>query len=157
LDNKKKHLTKEEALSKLQRYCVYQDRCHKEIRSKLLDLGIYGDTLEEIISELIQENFLNEERFARSYARGKFRMRKWGKSKILQGLKYRNISEYCIRKAMEEIEALDYEETLIQLIQKKWEQSKEKDPFKKRNKIAKYLAQRGYEYSLIWPELKKFT
>jgi regulatory protein len=157
LKNKKIYISRDEALSKLQRYCVYQDRCHKEVRTKLLDIGIYGDTLEEIISELIQENFLNEERFACSYARGKFRMKKWGKSKILQGLKYRNISDYCIRKAMEEIEVLDYEETLNQLIEKKWEQSKETDVFKKRNKIAKYLAQRGYEYSLIWPALKKLT
>ena len=157
MKHQNKYLSKEEALSKLQRYCAYQDRCHKEVRTKLLNIGIYGDLLEEIISELIQENFLNEERFACSFARGKFRMRKWGKRKIEQELKYRNISEYCIQKAMKEIEVLDYEETLNQLIEKKWEQSKEVDAFKKRNKIAKYLVQKGYEYNLIWPALKKLT
>lgn len=156
MEKYKKYIRKEEGLAKLQRFCVYQDRCHKEVRSKLLDLGIYGDTLEEIMSELIQDNFLNEERFARSYARGKFRMRHWGKNKILQGLKMKNISAYCLKKAMEEIDELEYEATLQNIIEKKWTASSEKDLFKRRNKIAKYLAQKGYEYSLIWPALKKF-
>ncbi len=157
MKDNKKYLSKDEALAKLQRYCAYQDRCHKEVRTKLINIGIYGDVLEEIISELIQDNFLNEERFARSYARGKFRIRRWGKNKILRELKSRNISEYCIRKAMEEMETLNYEETLNQLIEKKWKESRETNVFKKRSKIAKYLAQKGYEYSLIWPAIKKFT
>jgi regulatory protein len=76
---KSSYVSKEDALKKLQRYCAYQDRCHQEARRKLLDLGIYGDDLEEIISELISDNFLNEERFARSFARGKFRIKGWGK------------------------------------------------------------------------------
>ena len=77
MTSKKKWLSTEEALLKMQQYCVYQDRCHQEVRSKLLDLGVYGDRLEEIIARLIAENFLNEERFARSFARGKFRMKQW--------------------------------------------------------------------------------
>ena len=91
----KKYISPEDALAKLQRYCAYQDRCHQEVRTKLIDLGVFGDTLEEIITDLIKDNFLNEERFARSYARGKFRMRKWGRIKIRQELKLRKISDYC--------------------------------------------------------------
>ena len=108
----KKYTSPEDALKKLQRYCAYQDRCHKEVRSKLLDLGVYGDELEAIIAELVTENFLNEERFARSYARGKFRMRQWGKKRIVRELKVRDISEYCIRKALLEIEEDVYYENL---------------------------------------------
>jgi len=155
LKKEKKYITKDEGLAKLQRYCAYQDRCHQEVRTKLLDIGIYGDDLEEIISELIQDNFLNEERFARSYARGKFRMRKWGKIRIRRELKMRNISDYCLRKAMEEIEAIDYEETLNRLIEKKWATLREKDTFKKKGKIARYLSGKGYESSIIWEALRK--
>ena len=91
---KKKYLSKEDALKKLQRYCAYQDRCHQEVRSKLLDLGIYGHDLEEVIVALIEDNFLNEERFARSFTRGKLRIKHWGRNKILQELKKKNI--FCL-------------------------------------------------------------
>ena len=96
-----KWVSKEEALAKIQRYCAYQDRCHQEVRTRLLDMGVYADWLEEIIVQLIEENFLNEERFARSFARGKFRIKQWGRNRIRQELKKRNISAYCIRMAME--------------------------------------------------------
>ena len=127
MKNKKtKYITKEEGLAKLQKFCAYQDRCHQEVRTKLITLGIYGDDLEEIIVELIADNFLNEERFARSYARGKFRMRRWGRVRILNELKFRKITDYCIRKAMTEIEEEDYLETLIEVLEKKKLQVKEK-------------------------------
>ena len=95
-------VSKEEALAKMQRYCAYQERCHEEVRSKLLNMGVYSDWREEIIVQLIEENFLNEERFARSFARGKFRIKQWGRNRIRQELKKRKISDYCVRKAMEE-------------------------------------------------------
>jgi len=155
LKKKRQYYSKEEALAKLQRYCAYQDRCHKEVRTKLLDHGIYGDELEEIIVELIQENFLNEERFARSYARGKFRIKKWGKVKIRRELKMRQISDYCLRKAMEEIEEQEYEKTIDDLIERKWKEIKEKDDFKKKGKLARYLESKGYEKALIWYSIKK--
>lgn len=151
----KKYLSHEEALAKLQRYCAYQDRCHKEVRTKLIDLGVYGDTLEEIISELIQDNFLNEERFARSYARGKFRMRRWGRIRIRRELKLRNISDYCMKKAMEEIEEEDYLKTIDLLIEKKRSEIKEKNVFIKRGKLAKYLLGKGYESYLVWERISK--
>ena len=150
-----KYISKEEALTKLQKYCAYQDRCHQEVRTKLINLGIYGDELEEIIVELINDNFLNEERFARSYARGKFRIRRWGKNRILKELKFRKISDYCIRKAMKEIDDEEYMQTLEEIIQKKQQHSKEKDPFKAKNKIAKYAISRGYESHLVWEYVKK--
>ena len=123
----KKYISQEDALAKLQRYCAYQDRCHQEVRTKLLNLGIYGDDLEEIMADLISENFLNEERYARSFARGKFRMKKWGRNRIRQELKMRNISAYCLRKAMTEIEEEDYLKTLKEVISKKDSLLKEGD------------------------------
>jgi len=153
--SKKFKSTKEIALGKLQRYCAYQDRCHQEVRSKLIELQIYGDDLEEIISELIQENFLNEERFARSFARGKFRIKKWGKIKIRQELKKRKLSDYCLKKAMEEIEADDYLKELKILLQKKLSTLKETDPFKRKQKLAAYALRKGFEPPLVWQLVKE--
>ena len=148
---------KDRALHKLQKYCAYQDRCHQEVRSKLLDLQIYGDDLEDIIVSLIEENFLDEERFARSYARGKFRMKKWGRVKIQQELKKRKISAYCLKKAMTEIEETEYIDTLFAIIEKKRKdyERKEKNLFKLKGKIAKYVIGRGYESTLVWEMLRE--
>ena len=110
--------THDVALKKLQAYCAYQDRCHKEVRSKLLDLGMRGHDLEVIMAELVEDNFLNEERFARSYVRGKFRIKRWGRIKIRLELKRRNISAYCIKKGMTEIDDNDYYTTLENIILK---------------------------------------
>lgn len=149
---KKKYITKDQALEKLQHYCAYQDRCHQEVRTKLIDLGIYGDDLDEIMADLIVENFLNEERFARSFARGKFRMKKWGRIKIRQELKRKNISGYCLRKGLEEIEEEDYLETLNKVLEKKYIEllRKEKNDYKRRSKLGLYAIQRGFESPLVW-------
>ena len=150
----KKYISAVDALKKLQRYCAYQDRCHAEVRSKLIDLGIYGDTLEEIMAELVTDNFLNEERFARSYARGKFNIKKWGRTRIRQELKKRKITDYCIRKAMEEIEEEDYQKTLHLLIEKKAAQMEDAFSFQNKAKIANYLIRRGFESKLVWEAIK---
>ena len=150
-----KYISKEEGVAKLQKYCAYQDRCHQEVRTKLINLGIYGDILEEIIAELIAENFLNEERFARSFARGKFRMRHWGKIRIKNELKFRKVSDYCIRKAMTEIEDNDYFETVKRVIQKKAKTIKDNNPFTAKNKIAKYAIGRGFESEIVWEIINK--
>lgn len=152
----KKYISAADALKKLQRYCAYQDRCHAEVRSKLLDLGVYGDTLEQIMAELITDNFLNEERFARSYARGKFNIKKWGRSRIKQELKKRKITDYCIRKAMEEIEEADYEKTLHQLLEKKASQMEDPFSFQNKAKIAAFLIRRGFESKLVWEAIKTY-
>lgn len=139
----------EVALEKLRRYCVYQDRCHQEVRHKLLSIKVYGDELEEIITELIKDNFLNEERFARSYARGKFRMKKWGKNKIKQQLKLKNVSAYCIKKGLEEIEDEDYILTLKSILQSQLDKNHHQKPAIRKQKVIKYAISRGYETNLV--------
>lgn len=147
-------ISKKIALERMQKYCAYQERCHSEVRHKLLSLGIYGDDLEEIIFDLIQENFLNEERFARSYARGKFRIKQWGRNKIIKELKVRQVSEYCMRMALEEIDEEEYLQTLKQLARKKWSEYRGMKNFERKGRLARYLASRGFESELIWAELK---
>lgn len=150
-----KWLSREEALAKLQHYCAYQDRCHQEVRSKLLELEVYGDHLEEVMAQLIEEGFLNEERFARSFARGKFRMKQWGRARIRRELKARQVSDYCIRKGLEEIDEAEYLETLKALLQKKLESSGEEEPGKRKQKAARYALSRGFEAELAWPLLEE--
>lgn len=153
----KPYLTRQQGLQKLQKYCAYQDRCHQEVRSKLLDLGIYGDDLEEIIVELIEENFLNEERFARSYARGKFRFKSWGRIKITQELKSRKISDYLIRKAMEEIPEEDYRQELYDFLERKLPRVKARNDYERKQKLAAYAQRRGFESEYIWPVVKELV
>lgn len=144
-------MTKEEALDKLQRYCSYQDRCHQEVRTKLLSLKIYGDWLEEVMSDLIQEGYLNDERFAKNYARGKFRIKGWGKVRITRELKFRKISDYCIRKAMAEIdEEGQYEETLQKHLEKYLQLRKTKmvKPLL-RQKLYAHGISKGFESHLV--------
>lgn len=115
-----------------------------------MDLGIYGDDLDEIMADLISENFLNEERFARSFARGKFRIKRWGRIRIRRELKMKDVSAYSLRKAMTEIEDEDYWETLKKVLIKKDGLLKEKNVFKRKNKLVKYVLSRGFETHLAW-------
>lgn len=155
---KKTHLSYEEALQKLQKYCAYQERCQQEVRNKLIEYGVYGDDLESIIADLISDNFLNEERFAKVFAGGKFRIKKWGKKKIIQELKAKKISEYCIKKAIQtEITEADYLLTLSEVLNKKAKLLSESDKFKKNQKLAQYAIGRGFETELIWDCLNDFT
>ena len=151
-----KWVSKDEALKKMMRYCAYQERCHQEVRAKLIQLGVIPDWREEVIVELIQENFLNEERFARSFTRGKFRIKQWGRLRIKKELKLRNISDYCIRKALgEEIEPEDYKNTIKALIEKKHTLLSEENDYKKKNKIAQHLIRKGFESNLVWEHLNQ--
>lgn len=145
----KTYWSSDEARHHIKKYCVYQDRCHKEVRSKLLEHGVYGDLLEEIISELIQEAFLDEERFAKSYARGKFRMKNWGRIKITQELKFRSITDYCIRSAMKEIDEREYLDTLLTLIKNKDKSTSFKNGWDRKKKLTDFAVRKGYEYELI--------
>lgn len=147
-------MTNQVAFEKLKRYCAYQERCHQEVRSKLLTLKVYGDELEEIISYLIDENYLNEERFARAYARGKFRIKRWGKIRIKQELKKRRISEYLIRKGMSEIDEDEYHETLLKLISKYKDEHDTLSFYDLRRKTVTYLMSKGYEQGLIYENLE---
>ncbi len=140
-------------LNKLRHYCAYQERCHEEVRTKVLSFKMYGNDLEEAINQLIEEDFLNEERFAKAYAGGKFRMKKWGRKRILNELKLRKISPYCIKKAMEEIEEDEYMKTLKQLINASLKKYKVSNMFETKNKAARYLISKGYEPELVWQEI----
>jgi regulatory protein len=142
-------------LNKLRHYCAYQERCHEEVRTKLLSLKIYGNELEEVINKLIEDDFLNEERFAKAYAGGKFRMKKWGRLKIQNELKQRKISDYCIKKGMAEIEEDDYLKTLKQLATASLKKYKSTNAFETKSKAARYLISRGYEGDLVWGVLKE--
>jgi len=146
---KRTRLSKEDALIVMQKFCAYQERSHSEVRTRLIEYSVFGDALEQVIAELITDDFLNEERFAKSYARGKFRIKKWGKMKILKELRFRRISDYSIRKAMLEIDYDDYLSTLSDLIHKKIPTVKAKDKWEKRKKLTSYATQKGYEYDVI--------
>ena len=111
--------TPEQSLPKIKQYCAYQERCHMEVREKLYSFGLHKNEVAEIISTLITENYLNEERFAIHFAGGKFRMKQWGKIKIKQALKQKQVSEYCIRKALKEIDNNEYRQTFFKLAQQK--------------------------------------
>lgn len=140
----------EKALQKIGQFCAYQERNHKEVKEKLYSYGLYKDQVEELISKLIQENFLNEERYAIAYAGGKFRAKDWGKNKIKYGLKQHQVSDYCIKKALKTIDEEEYVKTLQKLFAAKEKTLKsEKNIFIKKKKIQQYLMQKGYEVSLI--------
>lgn len=147
------------ALEKLKRYCAYQERCHQEVIDKAYKLGLYKDQVDEAVITLIQENFLNEERYAQAYVSGKFRIKKWGRTKIVGNLKQKRISEYCIKKGLKQIEEIEYLETLQYWMKRKEIELKELDAFKRKGKIAAFLMQKGFESSLVWEELnsKKTT
>jgi regulatory protein len=131
--------------SAIYHYCNYQERCHKEVRNKLYELGCKTPEVEELIAELIEKDLLNEERYARAYARGKFRMKNWGKQKIIYQLKQNHISEYCIRKAMEEINTDEYNNIIYKIAEAKLKEYSKDNLWSKKNKLYKFLLQKGYE------------
>ena len=149
-EKKKIKLGPDQALVKARSYCVYQERCHQEVRDKLYSWGLWPEAVENIIIKLIEENFINEERFAKAYAGGKFRITGWGKTKIKLALKQKKISDYCIRVALNEINDKDYQQALKKLIGHRTKEITEKNPLKKNYKIASYVISRGFEPELVW-------
>lgn len=145
----KKFLTKEQALQKLRQYCAYQERSHYEVQQKLWDLGVRRAEHDEIISTLIEEDYLNEERFARAFAGGKFRMKDWGRKKIYYALKEKQVSEYSIKKAMKEIDDEEYKNVLKELAEKKYAALKSEQYLVRKKKTMDYLLQKGYEADLV--------
>ena len=142
--------TPQQSVPKIKQYCAYQERCHREVRDKLYTFGLNKLEVEEIIYTLITENYLNEERFAIHYAGGKFRMKQWGKNKIKQSLKLKQVSDYCIKKALKEIDEKEYERTFQKLVKQKMKTLKsEKNIFIKKRKLQDFLLQKGFENDLI--------
>lgn len=146
----KKICSKKGAYKKACDYCAFQERCQQEVRDKLYLWGLHKDDAETIIAELISDGFINEERFARAFAGGKFRIKKWGRIKIVNELKQKNISDYCIRKALEEIDNRDYIRVLKEIIKKKTKKKTDGNKFKKFGKVAAYVVSRGYESEIVW-------
>ncbi len=153
LPKKTESFTLDEAKKKIESYCAYQDRCHKEVANKLREMGMIPRAIDQIIGHLIQENFLNEERFAKSYARGKFNIKKWGKKRIVNELKMRDISKYNITSALKEIDENEYLNTLNLLAEKRLEAIREKNIQKRRKKLADYLLYRGWESHLVYEKI----
>jgi len=151
----KKTYTVDEARHKIQNYCAYQERCHKEVIDKLKSMHMIPEVIDVLVVELIQDNFLNELRFAKAFARGKFNIKKWGRNRITRELKYREISDYSIKKALNEISDQDYLETFHELAEKRNAQIKEKHPAKRKKKLADYLLYRGWESHLVYEKVRE--
>ena len=143
-------LSKEQALPKIKQYCAYQERCHGEVREKLYSLGLYKNDVEQLMALLIEENFLNEERFAIQYAGGKFRMNRWGRVKIKYALRQKQVSDYSIKKALKEIGESEYIATLQKLAEQKLRTLRtEKNALVKKKRLQDYLMGKGYEGELV--------
>jgi regulatory protein len=151
---KKIKYDKRTGLVKAESYCAYQERSQQEVRTKLYDWGLWPNEVEEVISELIENNFLNEERFARAYVSGKFNIKHWGKIKIKQGLKLKKITDKMIAIALDTIDYDDYLQTILNTAEKKLPLIKEKDAYKRKYKLTTYLMSKGFENDLILEVLK---
>ncbi len=143
-------MTQKEGLEKMAKYCAYQERCQSEVRQKLFGSGLENEEIENIICDLIDQNFLDEERFARTYVISKFRQKAWGRIKIKQHLKQKQISNYCIKKGFEEISEEDYLTKLEEIIEKKKSALRGESEFNKNQKAARYAIGKGYESNLVW-------
>ena len=149
-----KKFSKEQALPKIKLYCAYQERCHAEVKEKLYSFGLYKNGVEQLMAQLIEENYLNEERFAIQYAGGKFRMNQWGRVKIKYALRQKQVSDYSIKKGLKEISESDYKKTLQKLAEQKLKTLKnESNVFSKKKKLHDYLLQKGYEGELVKEEV----
>ena len=152
----KKSIDPTQALIKAENYCAYQERSHKEVRDKLYSYGLFKKDVEEILTRLITSGFLNEERLAKAFAGGKFRMKKWGRIKIVNELKKKAISKKCIQIGLNEIDETYYRTTLSELVKKKNKTISESNTFKRRNKLATFVIGKGYEPELVWQYIIDF-
>lgn len=151
----KKSLTPEQALQKLKHYCAYQERCHQEVKEKLFNLGVWKKDHDAIIAALIEESYLDEERFAIAYAGGKFRIKHWGRVKIRYELKQKQVSEYSIKKALKQIDEKDYLETMNKLIREKYALLKNEQWLIRKKKTMDHLIARGFESELVRAQIDK--
>lgn len=147
--------TPQQALQKLEHFCAYQERCHDEVVAKLYSLKMTSDEIDSIVVQLIEGNFLNETRFACSFARGKHRIKNWGKIRITNELKLRNISSTNINLALKEISPEEYFETFENLSEKCWNNLQENNIIKKRKKFCDFMLRRGFESNLVYEKVKQ--
>ncbi|MDG1724189.1 MAG: regulatory protein RecX [Bacteroidia bacterium] len=146
--------TPKEAKVKIAKFCAYQERCHQEVRDKLFLFGLLPNDVEEIIFELIQEDFINEERFTKAFVRGKFNYKKWGRIKITQELKRRKISDYCIKKGLAEISDIKYHSVLEEILTKKIAKQSDIKDYQKSYKAVQFAMSKGFEAELAWTIIK---
>lgn len=147
--------TLEEAKKKLEHYCAYQERCHKEVTQKLMQMQMIPEARDHIIVHLLEHNFLNEERYAKAFVSGKFNIKKWGKQRLKLELKRKDISNYNIDSALKIIDEVDYYRVFNQLAEKKLESIKEPNKFKKKKKLIDYLLYRGWETHLVYDKVNE--
>lgn len=145
--------TIKDALKKIEHYCAYQERCHEEVESKLRNMKMDSNEIDQIIAQLIKDNFLNEERFARSFARGKHRIKHWGNIRITNELKFRKINQRLITTALNEITPDEYFETFEKLALRTWENTRETNTMKKRKKVCDSLLRKGFESALVYEQV----
>jgi regulatory protein len=149
-----KKITFSDAKSRIYKFCVYQERCHHEVKEKLYGFGLATGDVNDLITDLITDGFLNEERFAKAFAGGKFRVKGWGKIKIVRELELRNLTANCIRSGLKEIGEEEYEKMLVQILEKKAAGLTEENDFVRKDKLSRYAIQKGYEPDLVWSILK---
>jgi regulatory protein len=151
----KKQLTPQQALQKLKHYCAYQERCHSEVKDKLYSYGVWKKDQDQIIATLIEENYLNEERFAIAFAGGRWRIKQWGRVKIKYELKQKQVSDYCIKKALKQIDEGEYLKVLAKLAKEKYASLKAEQYLVRKKKTMDYLIGKGYEFDLVKGLLEK--
>ncbi|MFV7233949.1 regulatory protein RecX [Flavobacterium sp. ZB4R12] len=144
-----------EAINKIEHFCAYQERCHEEVVQKLRSMKMDSEEIDSIMVHLISDNFLNEERFACSFARGKHRIKHWGKIRIINELKSKKITQTLINSALKEISPEEYATTFHALAERHWESIRETNLMKKRNKFCDYMLRRGYENNLVFEKVKE--
>lgn len=152
-----RQLTKEQAIQKLRHYCAYQERSHSEVREKLYQLKIWKKDHDEIIASLIEDDYLNEERFAIAFTGGKYRIKQWGRVKIKYELKQRQVSDYCIKKSLKQIDEKEYRQLLQELADKKYASLKGEQYLVRKKKTMDYLLSRGFEPELINAVVSKYS
>ena len=152
-----KSFTVQEIQSKLEYYCSYQERCYKDVDNKLNSFSIIPEAREKILTYLIENNYINEERFAKSFARGKHNYKNWGKNRITQELKFRDISQRIIQSALAEISDEAYFENFNSLAEKHWQSIKERKGPKKSKKFVDFLLRKGFESNLIFEKLNELN
>lgn len=158
MSNTYKTYTVEEATKRMERYCAYQERCHKEVHQKLYEMRMIPEAVDMIMNHLLQHNFLNETRFAQAFARGRFRVKKWGKTRIVKELKFRDISRFNIQIALKEIPDSEYYKTFEELAEKRLQQlNSEKDLQKKRKKFSDYMFYRGWDSELVYGKISEIS
>ncbi len=150
------HESRTQAPNKIFRYCAYQERSHQEVKAKLFQYGLHSSEVDEILSYLITEGFLNEERYAKAFAGGKFRIMKWGKLKIQRELESSGVSPRNIARGLAEISHSEYSQTILSLIKKKSNRVTDENIFSKKHKVARFVIGKGYEPELVWEIVNDF-